>query len=121
MSKRLLSLGLFGLLVLVCMLGAVSDSSAAPPPAWGTATQVPGTASPPTFISNDGAVVTQVSCATAGNCAAVGSYTDGSGHKQAFVVDDTNGSWGTATEPPGTATLNTGGDARVNSVSCPTA
>jgi len=28
-----------------------------------------------------------VSCVSAGNCAAVGDYTDGSGHTQAFVVN----------------------------------
>ena len=32
-----------------------------------------------------------------------------------------NGRWGTAKEVPGTATLNTGGDAQIDSVSCATA
>ena len=53
-----------------------------------------------------------VSCATAGNCAAGGFYTDGSDKLQAFVVDETNGSWGNAIEVPGTATLNSGGQRR---------
>jgi len=30
-----------------------------------------------------------VSCASAGNCSAGGSYTDSSGHQQAFVVRET--------------------------------
>ena len=51
-----------------------------------------------------------VSCATAGNCAAGGSYTDGSdyptGHPHAFVVDETNGSWGNAIEVPGIGGLD---------------
>src|SRR5262249_46470735 len=35
-----------------------------------------------------------------------------------FVVNETNGRWGTAIKMPGLATLNTGDDAEVNSVSC---
>jgi len=85
---------------------------------WGRAIEVPGTS---TLNSGGNARVNSVSCATAGNCAAVGSYLDGSGNPQAFVASETNGSWGSAIEVPGTATLNTGGDARVNSVSCTTA
>jgi hypothetical protein len=34
------------------------------------------------------------------------------------VAGEKNGSWGTAIEVPGTATLNAGGTAEVNSVSC---
>ena len=39
----------------------------------------------------------------------------------AIVVNETSGSWGNAIEVPGTAGLNGGGNAHVNSVSCPTA
>jgi hypothetical protein len=59
-----------------------------------------------------------VSCHSAGNCAAGGDYTDGSGHRQAFVASEVNGTWHTAIEVPGTAALNTGGFAVNNSVSC---
>jgi len=60
-----------------------------------------------------------VSCATAGNCAAGVTYTENvTGNQQAFVVTEANGTWGTAIEIPGLATLNTGGDAAVTSVSC---
>jgi hypothetical protein len=63
-----------------------------------------------------------VSCAgSAGNCSAAGIYTDSSGYFQAFVVNETNGSWGNAEEAPGTATLNTGGSASVPALSCPSA
>jgi PASTA domain len=82
---------------------------------WGTAKEVPGTAA----LNRDGdAGMFSVSCATAGNCAGGGQYVDGSSHGQAFVVDEAGGSWGTAIEVPGTATLNSGHDAQVNSVSC---
>jgi len=84
---------------------------------WGNAIEVPGTA---TLNSGGRAEVTSISCATAGNCAAAGSYTDGTdfatGHPHTFVVDETNGSWGTAVEPPGI-----GVDAVAKSISCATA
>ncbi|HET7246179.1 MAG TPA: hypothetical protein VFJ07_15210 [Streptosporangiaceae bacterium] len=42
-------------------------------------------------------------------------------HLEAFVVNETNGTWRTAQEVPGTAALNKGGVARVWSVSCASA
>jgi hypothetical protein len=62
-----------------------------------------------------------VSCASAGNCSAGGYYADSSSHQQAFVVNQVNGAWGPAEEVPGTATLNTGNNAQLNSVSCASA
>ena len=62
-----------------------------------------------------------MSCASAGNCSAGGYYTDSSGHQQAFVVSEVNGTWRNAMEVPGTAALNKGGDAQVTSVSCASA
>ncbi len=76
---------------------------------WGTAINVPGTAG--------GGAVWSVSCARAGNCRAGGWYTNSSGNAQAFVVTQTDGAWGTAEEVPGTAALNQGGYAQINSVS----
>jgi hypothetical protein len=81
---------------------------------WGPAIEVPGTEA----LGSGGANVSSVSCAGAGNCAAGGMYVDATDRWQAFVVDETNGTWGTAIEVPGTATLNSGGRASVNSVSC---
>ena len=82
---------------------------------WGDAVEVPGTAA---LNSGGDASVYSVSCGAAGDCAAGGSYRDGSGHYQAFVVSETNGVWGNAVEVPGTAALNSGGNAEVYSVSC---
>jgi hypothetical protein len=82
---------------------------------WGQAIEVPGTA---TLNAGRHAAVTSVSCSSAGNCAAAGYYTDGSGDRQAFVVGQVNGTWGQAIEVPGTATLNAGGAAEASSVSC---
>ena len=46
---------------------------------------------------------------------------DSSGNQQAFVVNETNGTWRTAEEVPGTAALNHGGNAATTSVSCASA
>ena len=82
---------------------------------WGTAIEVPGTAA----LNTVGLAYTSaMSCASAGNCSAGGFYIDSSGHNQAFVVSQVNGRWGTAKEVPGTAALNTGGNAQIDSVSC---
>jgi hypothetical protein len=83
---------------------------------WGTAEEVPGTA----LLNVDGyAVVESVSCSAPGTCAAGGYYTDSSGDRQAFVVTEKKGIWGSAEEVPGTAALNQGGLAAIASVSCP--
>ena len=82
---------------------------------WQDAIEVPGTA---TLNQGGDAHVYSVSCATAGNCSTGGPYTDSTGHTQAFVASEVNGSWQTAIEVPGTATLNQGGNAAINWVSC---
>jgi hypothetical protein len=54
---------------------------------WRAAIELPGTRG---LNTGGHAVVTSVSCASAGNCAAGGSYMDGSGHYQAFVASEAN-------------------------------
>ena len=85
---------------------------------WHAAIEVPGTGG---LNKGGNAAVNSVSCASAGNCAAAGLFTDGSGHRQAFVASEANGTWHAAIEVPGTAALNTGGGAGVLSVSCASA
>jgi hypothetical protein len=85
---------------------------------WGTAEAVPGIAA---LNLGGSAEATSISCPSAGNCAAGGSYMDGSFHTQAFVVDETGGTWGNAQEVPGTAALNVGDFASATAVSCPSA
>jgi hypothetical protein len=75
---------------------------------------VPGAAT----LTSAEAEVDTVSCAAPGECVAGGYYEDGSDNFNAFVVDEKDGSWGSATEVPGTAALNGGGSATVSSVSC---
>jgi hypothetical protein len=85
---------------------------------WRTAIEVPGTAA---LNRGGSAAIDSVSCAPAGSCSASGYYTDSSGNQQAFVVSQVNGTWQTAIEVPGTATLNQGGVAETTSVSCASA
>ena len=93
---------------------------------WGKAIEVPGMAA----LNHGDAQMNSVSCASAGNCGAGGFYADASGRTQAFVVSQVRGRWGRTIEVPGTAALNTGGDAQislnhgdaqVNSMSCASA
>jgi hypothetical protein len=69
-------------------------------------------------LGNPGQVIS-VSCSAPGSCAAGGYYIGVSQHYQAFVADQRHGRWSKAIEVPGTARLNRGGNAAVNSVSCP--
>ena len=127
LRPRVLLSGGFGL---VLVLGAAASSpadaiagtrAAAPARAvasggaWKQAEQVPGLAA----LNVGGAArVKSVSCARPGNCGAGGSYADGSGHDQGFVVNEKAGVWGQAEEVPGLTALNTTGRAEVTSVSC---
>jgi cytochrome c551/c552 len=84
---------------------------------WGKAEEIPDTAK---LNAGGDAEVLSVSCASAGRCGAGGYYTTRSGN-QAFVASQVKGRWGKAEEVPGTAKLNSGGNAEVISVSCPLA
>jgi hypothetical protein len=72
---------------------------------WGKAARAPGVAK----LSVRGfAEIFALSCASPGNCAAVGEYVDAADHDEALVISQRNGAWGTAIEVPGTHTLNKG-------------
>ncbi|MCL2582450.1 MAG: hypothetical protein FWE35_08350 [Streptosporangiales bacterium] len=85
-------------------------------PAWGGTAPLPGLDS---LDKGKSAAPEALSCPSAGACVIGGSYTDASGRTQAFVAGEKNGAWGPAGEIPGSAALNTGGNAVVTSVSCP--
>jgi hypothetical protein len=85
---------------------------------WRKAEEVPGTAA---LNKDEFAVIGSVSCASAGNCTAGGAYADGHVSQQAFVVSEVHGTWRKAEEVPGTAALNKGDVAEINSVSCASA
>jgi hypothetical protein len=82
---------------------------------WDAAQELPGSAA---LNAGGNLVPNAISCASPGNCAVGGNYTDGSGNIQAWVADEAGGAWHDAEELPGTAALNTGGNAMVNSISC---
>jgi hypothetical protein len=90
---------------------------------WRTAHSVPGLAD---LNKRGDAEVTAISCTSAGNCGAGGYYEAENqrqqpGHQQAFVVSEVHGTWGKAREVPGLGSLNTGGDAAIDAVSCTSA
>jgi hypothetical protein len=86
--------------------------------AWGKAADVPGLAA----LDGRIAGANSVSCASPGNCAAVGDYTNVDGNiQQGFVAAERNGRWGKATGIPDLGALNKGGNADASSVSCPPA
>ncbi len=62
------------------------------------------------------ASVNAINCSAVNSCVAVGFYTDASRHHQAFIVEETDGIWGSTQEVA--ALLNAGGDAVATSVSC---
>ena len=78
---------------------------------WGTARKVAGT-----LNNGDDTGISSISCSSVGNCGAGGQYRDDSGQIQAFVVSEVAGVWGTARKVAGS--LNVGGNAWINSVSC---
>ena len=105
--------GLAGGLSIVALLGSAALASAvASGGTWGRAKQVAAA------LNHGDAQLNSVSCAAAGSCSAGGSYTDSTGHSQAFVVNRTHGIWRTAEEVPGIAILNTGIFAGIFSLSC---
>jgi myo-inositol catabolism protein IolC len=106
---------LFRLVVVLGVFGATAAAALAASASWGVALEVPGSGA---LNLGGRAQLYSVSCATAGSCAAGGSYVDGSEVYQAFVVSKKNGVWGKAVEVPGSAALNLGGFAAVYSVSC---
>ena len=83
---------------------------------WGNAEAVPDLAA---LNTGGDSQLTSLSCASPGNCAAGGDYSgDHPSTHSAFVVDQVNGTWGTAQAIPGLTALNTGGEAFGTSVSC---
>jgi len=80
---------------------------------WGSAQEVAGS-----LNTVNSASIASISCASAGNCSAGGSYYNSAG-AQAFVIDEVSGSWGSAQDAAGS--LNSAGDAEITSISCASA
>ncbi len=86
---------------------------------WGTAKAVPGLAA---LNAGGDAQVQQISCRSAGNCTASGTYqpNDAPGHRvgQVFVVSEKNGTWGKAEPLPGLMALDDGLATSNTALSC---
>ena len=83
---------------------------------WGNAQEVPGFSS--LNSAGAGSGLFAMSCSSAGNCSAGGSYADSNGYIQAFITTQTNGNWATAVEVPGTGSLNVNDDAGLTNIQC---
>jgi len=77
---------------------------------WSGAVEVPGAA---TLNTGGNGAINAISCSSAGNCSAIGTYGDTANGTQAFVVDETHGTWGSAQEIPGYGALNAGDNAEI--------
>jgi murein endopeptidase len=66
---------------------------------------------------------TSMSCWSAGNCVAGGSYTLPSegDNPQAFIVSEKSGRWGDTKQVSGLVALSKGGGDQILSLSCPSA
>jgi hypothetical protein len=85
---------------------------------WGKAARLPNMQN----LNKDGnANASVLSCSSAGNCVAGGIYKDSHGYNQAFLDVQKNGKWRNAFEVPGTASLNSGHNAQLTAISCPSA
>lgn len=109
---------LASILVLAGVVAVASAASAAA--TWNAPARIPGLAALNTGRTTD---APSISCPSAGNCTIAGTYTQSApgfigGFGQGFVVDERNGSWGTAQPIPGLAALNVGGNAAVWGTSC---
>ena len=64
-----------------------------------------------------------MSCASAGDCTAVGTYPDSSGHEQGLLLTETSGTWAAGVEAPLPANNTRSSDSYfgVSSVSCASA
>jgi hypothetical protein len=85
--------------------------------AWGDPIQIPGTG-----LGTSLAQPFSVSCGSAGNCVAGGSYNVAIGGFEssvAFVVSEVNGAWGDPIQVPGTPAASEFSNSLVYSVSCP--
>ena len=88
---------------------------------WGQASQLTLPADATTTPSDQAAVLDSVTCASPGNCVAVGGYTDTNGDEQAMTAAETGGVWGQGSKltlPADAATTPGDQDAGLGSVAC---
>ena len=86
--------------------------------AWGTGVE---TTPPANAESNPQVELASLSCPSAGNCTAVGDYTDSSGDRDGLMLSETSGTWGTGVEAIMPAGARSETDANFHEVQCPSA
>jgi hypothetical protein len=85
---------------------------------WGTVQRVAGLAA---LTDGQDALFSAVSCASVGNCTAVGGYTPPRGNTERnipFAVSEVGGTWGQVMPIPGIAALTSTDSAHLSTVSC---
>jgi hypothetical protein len=85
---------------------------------WGQATEV---TAPSNAAANPDASLGAISCTSAGNCVAVGSYLDSYRNGEAMEVTETGGTWGQATEVTAPSNAGTDPNAVLKGISCTSA
>jgi hypothetical protein len=91
---------------------------------WGNAAATPVVTALSGQAAGTDAGIGGISCSSPGNCSAAGSYPIAEGNElvnqghELFVISEVHGVWGSAIQIPGTAALNTGLSAGVNTISC---
>jgi len=82
---------------------------------WSSAAQI---VLPATANTNPYLTVHQLSCASAGNCTAVGSYVNSNGNTVALLLNETNGTWASALTPALPANASAYAGAVLGEVTC---
>jgi hypothetical protein len=85
---------------------------------WGSPIEVPGYAALNWDSPDSGEALESVSCPAVGDCSAGGVFTSEYGMDEAFVVSETDGTWGKAMRIPGFTIDNQGSESSLDSVSC---
>ncbi len=85
---------------------------------WRQATEV---TAPSNAGTDPNAVLKGISCTSAGNCTAIGTYEDSSGNGQAMEATQTRGTWGQAVEITAPSNAGTNPEALLYSISCTSA
>jgi hypothetical protein len=81
---------------------------------WGAPVLVPGLK---TLNRGSNSYVQTISCASKGNCAAIGAYSDTAGNAEAFLVNEVSGKWGRAVGVAGLKKLKSNSSGLL-SISC---
>ena len=104
----------------VAVVGGLLLSVAALQPAAAGAALPAGVeaALPANAAANPAAFLASVSCASPGNCSAVGTYFDSAGNIQGLLMTETGGVWGTGVEAALPAGAQSQPDTALSSVSC---